>query len=328
MKIHINKTLKVLENKFLSQWYPLEIAISMSKSLIASELFWKKTHWVTRYNWILKNNISKEYLYTPSNISNTLSFIDCSWKNGYYIAQKEVEDICHKLTKQNSHQTRILKNVFPTNALIEYLEKFHSENIGAIIISTTPRLVWLRWSGKRIVGTNPIWYTFPNDQSIILADLSTSNVPLGKIIEKSNQIKERIVLDADWETRIPKQMIDNQGNFIWSLLPFWWIDWEHKGLSISLLIELISSSLAGTRSEMWDMIIFAFSKDHPIYKSKWVNELISSLIEIEVNLRFPWWESYIKYNQNIKNWYIDIDEHMLQSLSLSQDELNIIKYEK
>ena len=121
----------------------------MGKSIVRSELFWKRTHGLIRYNWIVKNNISRVSKYTPIELSNTMKIIDCDEVNGYYVILKEVENICKKLQSEQISQVSIFKSLFPSNALIDYLEKFHKNNLWVIIITTTPRLVWIRWNWKK-----------------------------------------------------------------------------------------------------------------------------------------------------------------------------------
>lgn len=328
MKISIRAIEDLLTQKFIENDYDKKVALSMSHALIRSELFWRKTHGLTRYSWILKNKISTTSSCSRNTITENIVSIDCGKLNWYHIAKNEVEQLCSFHKKNNNFQISILKNIFPSNAYIDYLETFQRNKIWAIIVWTTPRLVWVRGSGKRIVWTNPIWYTFPNEKNIIISDLSTSHIPLGKILqntEKQNSQEE--VLNNLWKIISANAGIDANGGFAWALLPFWWIGAEHKWFNISLFIELITSSLCGNRSENGDMIMITFHKNHPLYKIDGVNSMLEEMSSIDDSIRLPWQSSMNTYYNNLEREYITIDQAILDSLNLSTTEISKIKYE-
>ena len=110
-------------------------------------------------------------------------------------------------------------------------------------------------------------------------------------------------------------------------MPFWWMKDEHKWMNISLLIEMICTSLSGERADKWDMIIYAFSKNHPLYSIWGIDSLLSFISEMQPEFRFPWWNAYKYYNKNIAQWYIEVDDEIIESLPFSKNEINYIKYE-
>lgn len=328
MKIKIDELHRLLSSRFIQHWYADAVVQSMSEALIRSELFWRSTHGIIRYEWIIKKGISSWENYWRKKINDTTTFIKASKWNWYHIARKEVERLSNYHKTNNSFQITILEDIFPTNAFIDYLERFHKNNIGALIIGTTPKLVWLRWSWKKILWTNPIWFTFPNKQSPIIGDLSTSHVSLGKILELSlSGIEQDIVLNNLGNIIPSKEAISANNEFIWALLPFGWVASEHKWFNISLLIELITASLIGARSENGDMIIITFHKDNPVYQINGVDRLIKQILLADASIRIPWQNSINTYSKNIERWFLDILENKLTPLKLSAKEKTKILYE-
>ncbi len=326
MKVNIKKLELLLEHLFIENWYKLEISKLMSRSLVRAELFWKYTHWIIRYKWILANNIWNSINYSKEVINDYMTIYYCYNNNWYFISNSIVSQIINNFKEDNLFNVSILKNIFPTNVLIDYLEMFNNKNIWALIFWTTPKLVWLRESWKRILWTNPFWFTFPNNEELIIADIWMSNVPLWEIIFESFLKTGKLydLINEKWKKFDKDKLFSSSWNFLWTLLPFWWKEYEHKWFILSLLIELISSILAKWRSDKWDLIIITFSKNNKYYDENIVSNFINNLVKN--NIRIPWQESIKIYNRNIKTWFIEINKNILSKVWFSEEDISKIKY--
>jgi len=105
------------------------------------------------------------------------------------------------------------------------------------------------WGGKQgRLATNPLAYAVPTGGDPIVADISTSVVPEGKIRVHKNQGKplaEGWVIDADGNpTTDPNRFY---GPPIGGILPLGGAA-GHKGFALSLLVEIFGSALAGIRT--------------------------------------------------------------------------------
>lgn len=306
MKIPIDALREKIIDQFKNANYWIDIAESMTKALLRSEMFGKDTHGIIRIPWIINKNIPNAYDIQESYITKNITIVDCTQSNGYVCAQKEIEKSIRYLQTHKQWRLSILKNIFPTNVLIDYLEQLYFHRMGAIICTTTPYLVWCEWSGDKILGTNPIWYTFPSDGIPILVDFSTSNIAFWKILKEYQSLSKKFVINSQGERDIPKNVFHNH-EFLWALLPFGWIDGEHKWFAISLLVECITALLAWNRSKNGDMIIFSFHPSSCWFQQNGIHEVIQKIGNAK-NIRIPWQRSYQKYLQSRKNGYIQCDE--------------------
>ena len=105
------------------------------------------------------------------------------------------------------------------------------------------------WGGKQgRLATNPMAYGVPTGGDPIVADISTSVVPEGKIRWHKNQGKplgEGWVIDAEGQpTTDPNRFY---GPPMGGILPLGGSA-GHKGFALSLLVEILGSALAGNRT--------------------------------------------------------------------------------
>lgn len=327
MKIDINKLCFMLNHKFWSIGYSQEISNSMTDAIINAEMYWKYTHGIIRVKWIIDNKLPNKSNYTFKK-ENFLDVYDCKNSNWYNCWYNIISNIIKKSLQKNDFNISIVKNIFPTTCFIDYLNQFEKENIWAILMWTTPKLVWVRNWGKKILWTNPIGFTFPNDNVPIIADLWTSNVPLWKIIHNSmlGNKSDMEIMNKNWELYEWEEYYENN-TFHWTLLPFWGINYEHKGFIFSLLIELITTMFSWKRSEKWDLLIISFNENCSFYKKSAITELFNDLLNTQKDLIIPWNKSLEKYKKSKNQKYINIEHWILSEIWLTEIQIKNIQYQ-
>jgi LDH2 family malate/lactate/ureidoglycolate dehydrogenase len=134
-----------------------------------------------------------------------------------------------------------LKNIGHVGMLAYYGLKISEKNLIGMICTSGPSRV-VPWGGKkRLLGTNPICFSFPfkNGKAIIL-DIATSIVASFKIklmAERGEKVPLGMILDKNGNpTTNPKDYI-NGG----ALMPFG----EYKGYGLAIAVEILSSLLSG-----------------------------------------------------------------------------------
>lgn len=326
MKVDIKKLKWVLNEKFTSVGYSKEISYSMINAIVNAEMYWKYTHGIIRTKWILNNKLpnSSDFTFKQDLFLNEY---DCKNSNWYHCWYQIISNIINKLLVERGFNISIVKNIFPTTCFIDYLNEFQENNLWAILMWTTPKLVWIRNWWKKILWTNPIGFTFPNEKTPIIADLWTSNVPLWKIIYNSIvwNTENIEIINNQWDLYLWNEYYKDN-NFNWTLLPFWWKNYEHKGFIFSLLIELITTMFSWKRSEKWDLLIISFHEASSLYNKSAITELFHELLEIEKNVIIPWNKSLNCFKASVEQGYLNIELDILSEIGLNENQIKNIQY--
>ncbi len=325
MKVSIDHVNTLVQDYFKSNWYTEDTAGWMTDNLIEAELFWRSTHGLVRVPWILSNKIPDSYL-SPQNFQlnpNSVNLIDSTNQNGYLSCDQVVEDMIRLLDWEDcKFVISVLKSAFPSSILLRYLKKFYEHRLIGLVFWTTPRLVSDANKVPNIFWTNPIGYTLPlQDKRILIADFSTSDIPLGKVL-MAHQGNDKILktwklIDKDWViTDSTENAFSIDGKFIWSLLPFWWEDGLHKWMMISLFIELISAYLSWNRSDKWDLVLVWAKSDILPRWQGWVEQLLTWVGNRWGLKRLPWEKAIQKYETNRESCLIEVPDSVAKLIWL------------
>jgi LDH2 family malate/lactate/ureidoglycolate dehydrogenase len=135
-----------------------------------------------------------------------------------------------------------------TACLSAYLMRATQQNLMAIICTSDPGYVGVAPHGGRegLYSTNPITAGWPTDDGPVLVDMSTSIASMGVILrarEQGTKLPGKWLLDpAGHPTDDPAaRFIDPPA----ALLPAGGLDHGHKGYGLALLVEALTSGLAG-----------------------------------------------------------------------------------
>lgn len=324
--VAIPKVKESIESFFLRNSYSPIASRAMADNIVQAELFWRTTHWLVRVPWIINNKIPDgSYSHLVNQWDNIFS-ADCTEKNWYLCCDMAIELLLDYLAQSWGPQfgVAVLKSVFPSWILIRYLKRFYEKKMMGLIIWTTPRLVADNNFSPRVLWTNPVGYTIPLEwKSPIIADFSTSEMTLWKMLELKQKWEKRLphptLLDRNWKlTAWIDEAFSEEWNFVWSLIPFWWTQGMHKGMMISLLIEIVTSFLGWMRSEKWDLVIVWFKAD-----SNNCNDWLKSVNDLITGIQARWWlkripgeNSLKKYGQSMASWVIAVPRSIADILCL------------
>lgn len=134
-----------------------------------------------------------------------------------------------------------VKNIGHVGMLAYYGLRISEKNlIGVIFTSGPPRVA--PWGGrKRLLGTNPICFSFPSENGKpIVLDISTSVVASFKVMlmaKRGEKVPKGWILDKDGNpTDDPKDYVDGG-----ALMPLG----GHKGYGLAVAVEILASILSG-----------------------------------------------------------------------------------
>lgn len=136
--------------------------------------------------------------------------------------------------------------------------------IGTSMTNASP-LVAPTFSKERMLGTNPICYTFPAGKyPPVVVDMATSAAANGKLEiaqRKNEQLPEGWVQTQDGQSSLDANELKNGG----SLLPLGSdrSHGSHKGFGLSASVDILSAVLSGANYGPWAPPFVAFLEPHP-----------------------------------------------------------------
>ena len=157
-------------------------------------------------------------------------------------------DTAFERTNKHPVITMLIKRSHHTAALISYLKRATDKNLAAVIFCSDPSVKSIApFGGTEPVYTpNPIAVGIPSSGSPVLIDISTSTTANGVISRYYNANKK---LPGEW-------LLDNKGKSTddpaaafteppGSILPLGGMDLGYKGFALGLMVEALTSGMAG-----------------------------------------------------------------------------------
>jgi uncharacterized oxidoreductase len=182
--------------------------------------------------------------------SPTTAVVDCGLNFGPVGAHQAMATAV-QLAKEQKTACVITRRCHHVGRLGAYVQVAAAQDLIALATCNSPVYghFVLPWGGKQgRLATNPLAYAVPTGGDPILADLSTSVAPEGKIRYHRNEGKP---LPPGW-------VLDAQGNPTTDAAAFYGPPMGgilplggsagHKGYALGLLVEILGSALAGARS--------------------------------------------------------------------------------
>ncbi len=177
----------------------------------------------------------------------TTVVVDCGLNFGQISANRMVDIVCEK-AKQANVACAVSVRCQHVGRLGSYVQKLAERGFIAIATVNSAKLGhWVApWGGREgRLATNPIAFSAPTSGRPMVLDMSTSMIAEGKIRILKNQgmpLPRGSVSDANGDLTIdPNQFYGPpRGN----ILPFG-ADQGYKGFGLSLLVEILGSTLAG-----------------------------------------------------------------------------------
>lgn len=232
------------------------------KQLHEAELMGKLTHGYIRVPWLvekLKNFRHQQPIVLKTNTLKT--DYDCSNSIGYLA----LKSICNEqaLSAYAMH-TIIVKNIFPTNLLGQYIKPLLKRYV-VLGFGTTPRLAKTNLNKKNILGTNPLIIGIESSSSNkIICDLSTTPITFGDILlakEGIGNIPDGKLLSESGQTVSHANETFNEGRFTGGIN----IDLQDrlgaKLFALQLTIDLVTSFFASETKDTNSLVLVLFNKE-------------------------------------------------------------------
>lgn len=230
---------------------PSNEAETVTDVLVEASLMGLDSHGVMRYAQYVEQALDKTVkpgapIKIVKETANS-AIVDCGWNFGPVSATKMVE-IVNEKANLNNMACVISKHSHHVGRLGTYVQKLAEKGVFAIATTNSSRHGhWVTpWGGREgRLATNPLAYGFPTEGRPIVFDMSTSMIAEGKIRILMNQGKEvpyGCMLDSDGNpTTDPKKFYGPPRG---TIMPFG-SQLGYKGFGLGLLVEVLSSTLAG-----------------------------------------------------------------------------------
>ncbi|MBL6958472.1 MAG: Ldh family oxidoreductase [Rhodospirillales bacterium] len=228
-----------------------DISGSVAEALVESELLGHSSHGLTLIRpyatqvekGLLGNSGRPE---TVTDRGAVLS-IDGNLLPGPWVMQHVIETACQRAPEQGVVSVSVRRSGH-IGCQAVYLRRVVERNLAALLVCSVPSSAIVAPYGgtKPLFTTNPIAACWPTDAGPVLFDFSTTITSM----RHCRQLYKRgEMLPGPW-------LLDNQGNPSndpavlfgdppGTLMPVGGVDYGHKGFGLSLLVEMLSSGLAG-----------------------------------------------------------------------------------
>jgi len=252
MKLYNADYLKGIGTKiFEACGSPRNEAEILSTELVDASLMGLDSHGIMRYtqyvDQVLDGSVKPGSKISIMSETPNTAVVDCAWNFGIVSASKMTEIAYHK-AENNNIACVASRHCHHVGRLGSYVQKLAERSMFAFATANSSRHGhWVTpWGGKEgRLATNPLAYAAPTSGLPVVMDMSTSMIAEGKIrvlMQQGKTLPEGCVLDADGNATTDPEAF--YGPPKGTILPFGY-DLGYKGFGLSLLVETLSSSLAG-----------------------------------------------------------------------------------
>jgi LDH2 family malate/lactate/ureidoglycolate dehydrogenase len=230
---------------FVGMGAPLDMAESVSKSLVLSNLVGHDSHGVIRLieysGWVESGALIPAARPVLSWSKEATSLVDGMWGWGQSASYLATEKIIESAKKYGTASI-VLSRSNHVGRLGEYVDLMAQQGLMGIAFCNTGGPIVAPWGGvKGVLGTNPLAWAVPGTDSFnYVLDFSTAVMAAGKIILaglSGNEIEPGALLDKKGQPSTNPQDFHDGG----SLIAFG----GHKGSGLSALIDITSGILSG-----------------------------------------------------------------------------------
>ena len=234
---------------FVASGTPADLAAIVARSLVAADLRGHESHGVmraTRYiGRIRDGTLQPAARPTISRRIAANAVVDGGWGFGQVAAHFSVQ-LAAELCREHGQAGVAISNAHHIGRLGEYAEALANAGLATIILTgggTRGGSVAPFGGRQRLFGTNPIAMAVPTPSNLppVVVDFASSAIPEGKIaVAQANQspLPPGCVIDCNGRATTRPADFYAGG----ALLPFG----GHKGSALVLMIELLSTILAGS----------------------------------------------------------------------------------
>lgn len=147
-----------------------------------------------------------------------------------------------------------------SGSLSYYVERMANAGLVSCVSGNTLAIVSVPGGRERMFGTNPLSFGLPSNDLPFVLDMATSAITFGEVItaiSEGERLPKGVAVDSEGSATSQPEGIREGG----ALLPFG----GHKGLGLSMLVEVLNRSLTGVGIDGdgmltdWGHVIVAFS---------------------------------------------------------------------
>ena len=230
---------------FVGMGTPLDIAESVSKSLVLSNLVGHDSHGVIRLleysGWVESGALLPAVRPTISWSKEATALVDGAWGWGQCASYLAIEKTIESAKKYGTASV-VLSRSNHVGRLGEYVDLIAQQGLMGIAFCNTGGPIVAPWGGvKGVLGTNPFAWAVPGTDAFnYVLDFSTAVVAAGKIIlagMSGEEIEPGALIDKNGQPSTNPQDFHDGG----SLVAFG----GHKGSGLSALIDVVAGILSG-----------------------------------------------------------------------------------
>lgn len=209
-----------------------------------------------------------------------------------------------------------------SGSLTYYVERLARAGLVSVVCANTLSVVTARGAKQPFLGTNPMALGMPAVGHPFVADIATSAITGGEAlaaIANGETLPPGVAVDPEGNPTVDPKLVFEGG----ALLPFG----GHKGLGLSMFIELLCGSLAGSAAAPvasggdWGHVFFGLSVDATgdgAEIRRRAQELIDQFREIPTSdgspLRVPGERSFRLRDEALAQGTIDVDDSTYRRL--------------
>lgn len=243
MKVKISETIDLSNRLLKKSGFSEEESNLITDTLIDAELCGRKTHGLMRLISLKKNaeegniNTKEEKLEIERETPVSL-LVNGKNKPGFYVINKALNFGIEKAKKIGLVAVGCT-NVSPASGMIGHYARIATEN-NLIFIGFNNSNGGLIPHGaiKELWGTNPLTIGVPSNGLPVILDLSSSQIPYGKVVlakAVNEKLPEGVALDSGGNVTLDPLAVMSGGG----LLPFA----GYKGSGIAFIVELLGGAL-------------------------------------------------------------------------------------
>lgn len=242
---------KIGHEIFMACGAPAEDAAVVVDVLVEASLMGLESHGVTRYIWyveeVLNGRIKPGAPIRVVKETLTMAMVDCGFNFGPVGATRMVEIVCDK-ARQSGMAFVVSQHCHHVSRLGAYVQKAAERGLFCLATANSSKHGhWVvPWGGREgRLATNPLAYGVPTGGRPVVLDMSTAMISEGKIrvlMHEESSVPEGCILDAEGHpTTAPRAFYGPPRG---TILPFG-SKLGYKGFGLGLLVEILSSTLAG-----------------------------------------------------------------------------------
>lgn len=320
MKVAIAELKNVIKRTLTSTHYTDDQAEQIAEVLMYAEMSGKNTQGIIKLMGTEPiQNIQPQY--APKVIKDTKlsQLIDGGGNPGILVSHMATKSVIEKCREHGFGIVGTNNTYSSTGAIGFYASEMAKNNLIGIVMAGSPGGVAPHGGIEPLFGTNPIAFGLPTASEPLVFDMATAAITwYGLVRAKAlgEELPQNVAIDSDGNvTADPEKAMEG------AILPF---DRNYKGSGLSMIIELLTTSLVATDTKEkkdWGNLFIAIDPELLISTEEFkknntalIQKVKQSKSQHGKNIYIPGEQANAKRLHAEKSGMVDVDETLLNDL--------------